>query len=215
MGSEEMFYQLQKLVFNDQVYENSIDYSTLYEKVLSLQTNIRKECSPKLRTVIRGSFVDSIIDEGSELNCICSSVAARCGLRYEPIKIKAMAAGSNTMKLLGVIPNDVVLNVCDAKDPAEIPLKNDVVVKNLGPNVLIGEPGKMDNNIVTFPKQKLIQLTSKEGRSIRLPYHSHCGTPLKDYQAYSVKEDVKLYPLKTFNIQIPAAMQCDAVVMSL
>ena len=77
---------------------------------------------------------------------------------------------------------------------------------------MVADPCK---DSATFSKQKLIQLTTKEGRSIKLPYHSHCGTPLKDYQAYSVTEDVTLYPLETLNIPIPAAMQCDAVVMSL
>ena len=136
------------------VNDITINYASFYQKVLSLQnahSNVRKEHSPQLRTLIGNVIADSIIDEGSELNCICSSIAARCQLKFTPVKINAMAAGSNSMKLLGVIPSDIVLKVQDSKSAVQIILKHAVVVKNLGPNILIGEPGKMDNNIITLP----------------------------------------------------------------
>ena len=56
------------------------------------------------------------------------------------------------------MPNDVELIVYETKIPIKIVLKKAVIVKNLGPNVLIGEPAKMDDNIRTLPKDKLIQL---------------------------------------------------------
>ena len=133
---------------------NEIKYSDLYSKVLLLEQkycSVRKEYSPQLRTKIGQVFADSIIDEGSELNCLCSSIAAKCNIRYDPVHIKAMSAGSNVMKLLGVVPNDIELTVCESSKPIKILLRNAVVVKNLGPNILIGEPGKMDNDIITIP----------------------------------------------------------------
>ena len=95
----------------------------------------------------------------------------------------------------------------------EIVLKNAIVVKNLGPNVLIGEPGKMDNEIVTFPSQKLIQLRTNSGRLIKLPYHSRSGKPLKSHQAFSLKQSEILYPNDVLKIPIPAYMQCNAYVL--
>ena len=162
-----------------------INYTALYQKVLNLQQKancIRKEYSPQLRTSIGSHIADSTIDEGSELNCICSSIAAKCHIKYDPIKIEAVAAGSNVMKLLGVVPYDIEFNVYESKTPVKIVLKKAVIVKNLGPNILIGEPGKMDNNIITLPKQKLIQLKNIYGKNVQLPYRSHNGTPKQHYQ---------------------------------
>ena len=176
---------------------NEIQLSDLYMKVLMLEqkfSTVRKEYSPQLRTKIGEVFADSIIDEGSELNCICSSVAAKCNIRYKPVQINAMSAGSNIMKLLGVVPDDITLNVYDSNIPVKIVLRNAVVVKNLGPHVLIGEPGKMDNDIITIPRKKLIQLKNVHGKTIQLPYRSRQGSPLQQYQAFVVKQNTTLYP---------------------
>ena len=193
-------------------------YSTeLYSKILVIQKNIRvrKEYSPQLRTKIGSIIADSIIDEGSELNCICSSVAAQCNIRYNPAKITAMSAGSNVMRLLGVVPSDIELLVYESKTPIKIILKNAVVVKNLGPKILIGEPAKMDNHIRTLPKQKLIQLVDVSGKWVQLPYRSHRGTPAQKYQAYAVKTDTILYPAESMQIPIQPSMQCSAVSVTM
>jgi len=112
---------------------NEINYTELYSKVLMIQRNIqvRKEYSPQLRTKINNVIADSVVDEGSELNCRCSSVAAKCNIRYIPATITAMAAGSNVMSLLGVVPSDIELLVYETKPPVKLILKNAVVVKTL------------------------------------------------------------------------------------
>ena len=192
-----------------------INHAALYYKVLSLQKQItntvRKENSPQLRIKLDNVITDAIIDEGSELNCLCSSLVMRCGLKFNPVSLKAVAAGSNVMQLLGVIPYDIKLRVCDAKDPTDIILKSAVVVKNLGPNILIGEPGKMDNDVMTIPKRKLIQLRTNNNRSIQLPYRAHAGRPLLDYVACSSKDKEILYPNDDLIVPIPSSMQCRAV----
>ena len=196
---------------------DEINSTELYSKILVIQKNIRvrKEYSPQLRTKIGSIIADSIIDEGSELNCICSSVAAQCNIRYNPAKITAMSAGSNVMRLLGVVPSDIELLVYESKTPIKIILKNAVVVKNLGPKILIGEPAKMDNDIRTLPKQKLIQLVDVSGKWVQLPYRSHRGTPAQKYQAYAVKTDTILYPADSMQIPIQPSMQCSAVSVTM
>ena len=73
----------------------------------------------------------------------------------------------------------------------------------------------MDNNIITFPKQKLIQLADVKGRCVRLPYHSRQGNPTNSYQSYTVKHDTVIYPQENMCIQIPPSMQCNAVNVTL
>ena len=122
-----------KKVDGDPVQDNiNLNYIYLYDKIMSLQLNqnkLRKEYSPQLRTEIGKIIIESTIDEGSELNCVCSSTAVKCGIKFEPINVKAMAAGSNVMKVLGVVPYDLVLKVCDSKDVVEIVLRNAISEK--------------------------------------------------------------------------------------
>ena len=186
-----------------------------YNKILRLEQRVkngcRKEYSPQIRTKIGNVPVDATVDEGSELNCIDSSIAAKCYIKYKPIELNAMAAGSNLMKILGVVSNDVVLDVYDTKSQVKITLKNAVVVKNLGSDILIGEPAKYDNNIVTFPREKLIQLQDVHHQVIKLPYHSRRGHPGLHYQSYRVKTPTTLYPGQELKILIPPSMQCKKI----
>ena len=165
--------------------------------------------------MIGNEVADSIVDEGSELNCLCSKIAARCGIKYIPISLTAMSAGSNLMELLGVVPHDITLNVHGLNPAVKIVLRNAVVVKNLGPSILVGEPGKMDNDIITFPKQKLIQFKYIHGDSIKIPYHSRHGKPSLLHQAYSTNKITVVYPGEALRIPVVAAMQCNAVNVSL
>ena len=189
--------------------------SFILNKILRLEQRfkdgVRKEYSPQLRTKVGEVIADSTIDEGSELNCIDSTVAAKCGIKYKPIKLNALAAGSNVMTLLGVVQDDINLNVCDAIAPVIIKLKHAVVVKNLGSSILIGEPGKYDNNIVTFPRQKLIQLLDVNNCIVKLPYKSRRGSPGLNYQSFQVKCHTTLYPEEEIDIPIPPSMQCKKV----
>ena len=81
----------------------------------------------------------------------------------------------------------------------------------MGPNVLIGEPAKMDNNIRTLPKEKLVVLETIYGGTVQLPYQSHCGPPKLNYQAFVVKHNTTLYPGEEIKIPIQPSMQCDAI----
>ena len=189
---------------------------SFFDKILRLQDDmqqnfVRKEYSPQLRTKIGGVNCDVTIDEGSELSCIDAGSAAKYNIKYSSVKLNAMAAGSNVMKILGVVDNGLELNVCDTKTSTVLVLKDVIVVRNLGSNVLIGEPGKMDNNIITFPRQKIIQLTDVHGGVVKLPYHSRRGAPLQQYQAHQVKNRTTLYPGQELDIPVPPSMQCRAI----
>ena len=62
-------------------------------KVLNLKNkctkSIRKEYSPKLRLSWNGSPFEATIDEGSELNCVCSSLVNKIGLKFSPISLSS------------------------------------------------------------------------------------------------------------------------------
>ena len=46
-----------------------------------------------------------------------------------------------------------------------------VVVTNLGVDLLVGEPGKLDNKIVTISHHKIIETVDANGEAVKLPYY--------------------------------------------
>ena len=88
-----------------------------------------------------------------------------------------MAAGSFPLQLLGVLTVPLVLSLVDTSSPIKVVLHDVVIVKNLGQKILIGEPGKEDNGIVTNPMEKLISF-HQHGEKVSLPYFSRKGEPL-------------------------------------
>ena len=49
-----------------------------------------------------------------------------------------------------------------------------IIVKNLGVSLLVGEPGKNDNAIITIP-QEAILTKDVAGKLVTLPYHALKG----------------------------------------
>ena len=43
-----------------------------------------------------------------------------------------------------------------------------VVIKDLGQDILLGEPAKADNDIITFPSEKLVRLRNDGGISFKI-----------------------------------------------
>ena len=115
-------------------YKNSnvnilhVNFTELNSKVLHLKEKcsnfVRKENSPKLRLSWNGSPFEATIDEGSELNCICSSIVSKVGLKYSPISLSAKAAGSHKMDLLGFIKGATKFKILDAKSECHILLQD-------------------------------------------------------------------------------------------
>ena len=124
----------------------------LQSKILKFKSisdlKINKEKSPQLNLAINDISLLGTIDEGSELNCLCSSIAARLKLKFKKVDIDAMAAGLHPITILGVVTQALVFTVVAGSSKANIVLRDTVIVKNLGQPLLIGEPGKKDNNII-------------------------------------------------------------------
>ena len=134
------------------------------------QTCVRKEKSPMVSAIVNNKELYATIDEGSEINCIDEGFAVTNNLKFVPTSCKAMAAGSNSMKLAGQTVLSVFIDVQGAAQPIKWNLGKMVVVANLGVDILIGEPGKVDNKIVTIPHHKVIEALDIHNKKVRLPY---------------------------------------------
>ena len=63
------------------------------------------------------------------------------------------------------------IDIIGAKSPVRWGLGKMVVVTNLGVNLLVGEPGKLDNKIVTISHHKIIETVDVNGKAVKLPYY--------------------------------------------
>ena len=90
------------------------------------------------------------IDEGAELNCIDKEFCLKCRIELIKTDENATAAGQHKMSLSGQTKRDLILFPTENKR-VQWNLGKCVVVKNLGNAILLGEPGKKDNKIITVP----------------------------------------------------------------
>ena len=78
-----------------------------------------------------------------------------------------------------------------------------VVVQNLGVDVLIGEPVKVENKILTLPHKWMVEIYTTEGKKIVLPY----STKLRNNQItiHPCKSDKKItiYPNQSISVDLP------------
>ena len=82
------------------------------------------------------------------------------------------------------------------------------LVKNLGAQILIGEPGKEDNMIVTIPHKKLIEFTNSEQKRIRLPYSQAklSGQESLTFYCKAPKTEV-IYEGESIKVLLPPGMR--------
>ena len=166
----------------------------------STRAATRKRRSPAFRATIKGTMVKAIVDEGSEVNVIDENVVLKADVQVNPFTTAAAtAAGSNPLIVIGQCRDPLVLEVVIDGEKVEVNLGHAVVVRNLGTECLVGEPGKADNCIHTIPEQKKIQFLS-EGKTLTLDYCLERGNT--DYEVGRVKETVTLRPGEKVTVSV-------------
>ena len=175
---------------------------------------VKRERSPQLRVSINNFLTDVTIDEGSELNCVSDSLVSRLKLKYIPMKSSAVAAGQSSIQILGVLAMPLMITVLDVSIPTSIKLDGAVIVKNLGQNILVGEPGKKSNKIFTNPSKKTISLRNGKGKRISIPYFSRQGKPLVNSILLRAAGSQIIYPNETITLSLPSSVQSSYLSIS-
>ena len=185
--------------------------------MLSNQSNqqIRKAKSPTIETTVYGTKVICTADEGSELNCMDYKLAVNTNIPFTATRQTAAGAGSTKMTLMGETTSNVSLKVSSRNHDIRWDLGKVVIVKNLGVPLLIGEPGKSDNTIITIP-QEVILTKDVSGTLVSLPYHAKQGHTSGFNKQFlcSVLENTVLYPAETISIPIPTTFVNNVAVLT-
>ena len=132
--------------------------------------NVRKESSPMISAKLNSEKCTPTIDEGSEVNCIDTAFAKKCKVLGVPTQCSARAAGNTAMMVSGQTQNNVVLEIPNRDSLVTWDLSRCIIVDNLGVDILIGEPGKIDNKIVTNSQVKHVETEDVNGNAVCIPY---------------------------------------------
>ena len=136
-----------------------------------LQSLVRKEKSPSVKVSVQNCSAEAVIDEGAELNCLDEDFCLENGITFRKTPLSATAAGQNRMTLAGETELEILLTPVHPSNMLWN-LGVCVVVKNLGNSILIGEPGKKDNKIVTVAHEKRILAKDIEGKDVTMKYYA-------------------------------------------
>ena len=107
------------------------------------------------------------------------------------------------MQLAGQTKEVVSVRIKHVGFPIVLHLGKLIVVKNLGVELLLGEPAKIDNEIVTIPHKQLVEVTNMKGARIKLPYITkEESSDGKVFRCKSASQEV-LYPKMSLKIKMP------------
>ena len=178
----------------------------------STRSGVRKEKSPMVSAVYENREFLATLDEGSEINCVDEGFAVSNGIKYIPSSCKAMAAGSSSMKLAGQTLFNIDIDVLGARSNVRWSLGKMVVVTNLGVDVLIGEPGKFDNKIITIPHHKIIEAIDVDNNTVKLPYYPKIIMHNIDYIPCRARTTQIIYQGQKLKYELPPELKNESYV---
>ena len=167
--------------------------------------SVPKADSPSLFGEIRGKGTETIFDEGAQLNVLDDKFARELNLKIIETPQMASAANKTPMKVTGQTKEDLVVKFNAGTEVVEINLGKVVTVENLGTKILVGEPGKRDNRVVTVPHEHKIEFRGGE-KVVSMPYYRK-KKGRKDYKVARVQQTTTLYPGEAINIKLDDEMR--------
>merc|ERR1719228_2171113 len=153
------------------------------------QNGIRMAKSPMVPVHVNGSFSLATIDEGCEINCLDQSFAIKNRIAFVPTT--------------GQTQENVYVTIQGTREPVTWNLGNMAVVQNLGTNILIGEPGKIDNKIITISHSESIETISDLGNTIVLSYAPEAIPQIQGHkEPMKLCEDMVTREYKTNHVEL-------------
>ena len=194
-------YNAKNLVLSDQDVKEAIVRSV--DSVA--KGMVDKARSPTLLARCKSRMCVAIVDEGAEVNCLDYDIAKTVDLRMVPSSQTIKAAGSSMITICGQSEEEVVLKTHFPGTVAHINLGKVLIVKNLGSDILIGEPGKSRNRIQTVPHRRMIEM---EVGDIKLtkPYLDSRYNFNRQYHAARIDVSRTIYPNEEYSWPVPAEL---------
>merc|ERR1711994_38488 len=104
---------------------------------------------------------------------------------------------------MGVTKHEIFAEVVGARNKVSISLGRMVVIRNLGADALVGQPGKIDNKILTSPHTNSIQFEGCDGRKYKVSYPLRNDEEINLHDVVKVSSSQTLYPGDSLVYKLP------------
>ena len=151
---------------------------------------------------INGVDVIGTLDEGAEVSCISLEAAKKLKLPIVKADCSAISADKIPMRAVGQTSSNLFAVVKQSKSNSIINLGNFLVISNLGVNLLIGQPTKVDTSMVSIPHKRIICFKDIQDSEISVPYLTQTKAK-KQYMSVTARRCMVLYPNEKLTVQLP------------
>ena len=161
--------------------------------------NILRSDSPRMKCRRAGIDSAALLDSGAMINVLDEKFARKSGIQVERTDEVAEAANHLPLDIVGQSVEPVTIEAITKEGSVTIHLGIVLIIKNLGVDILIGEPGKKTNNIVCWPRQEMILFAD----------HMHTASYFKAKKLYMlarVSTPTELEPGEAWTLQLPSNM---------
>ena len=185
--------------FSVNIQEVEAMISTIRSKI----TGFRKDHSPTLHCVINNQHVLSIIDEGSVINCCSYTFAKRAGIPIDSVQCSAIGANQSPMNVAGIAKYDINALVLGLSNPSCFKIATMIVINDLGTDMLLGQPSKIDNKIITIPHASKIQFQTTDGCNHTVSYPLRTDKNMDLHDVLKVEDSVTVFPRDSYSYRLP------------
>ena len=192
------------LPITDKSIDNSDPDNRLFKitEQIKMRVSARKSSSPAIIALLGKTKIVTIIDEGAELSVLNAAVAQRANIPVVPTDHSANAAGSSAIMVIGQTKNDIIITTMFNNTQVPLYLGRVIVVPNLGCDMLLGEPAKQDNKLVTIAHMKTVNVYY-DGQLLQKPYLTKAEKTRHKYQVFRISENTYLAPGDSIKITAP------------
>ena len=170
--------------------------------------NILRSDSPRLKCKRAGISFASLLDSGAVINVVDEKFADKANIPFEKTTEVAQAANHLPLDIVGQSVDPITVDAITNEGSVPLQLGKVLVIRDLGIDVLIGEPGKKVNNIVCWPKQETVLFAD----------HMQSASYYKAKKLYTlarVTTSTTLFPGEEWDFQLPSNMaELDRVMVA-
>ena len=183
--------------------QNPSTVQSLLFHVNKVLSPLRKEKSPSIVLTINGIDIIGTLDEGAEVSCISLDAAKKLKLSLVKTDCSAVSADKIPMRAIGQTSSKLVAVVKQSKSSSIIDLGHFLVISNLGVDLLIGQPTKVDTSMVSVPHKRIVYFRDINNLEASAPYHSS-STNGKQYMSVTARKCMLIYPNEHITVQLPS-----------
>ena len=182
---------------------NPLNVQSLLAHVSTVLSPLRKEKSPSIILTINGVDIIGTLDEGAEVSCISLDTAKKLKLSIVKTDCSAVSADKIPMRAIGQTSSRLIAVVKQSKSQPIIDLGQFLVISNLGVDLLIGQPTKVDTSMVSVPHKRIVYFRDINNLEKSVPYCSLSPNG-KQYMSVTARKCMLLYPNEDITVQLPS-----------